>query len=92
MADSTQRRASGSTAPPTRATDDHAADRTADHTAKEALIGTDRRGRLANISWGAIFAGVVTFLAIVVLLSLVTAGIGLGGASGTTTGSGAPSR
>lgn len=49
-------------------------------TAKESLIGTDRRGRPSNISWGAIFAGVVTFLAVTVLLSLVTAGIGLGGA------------
>ena len=86
MADSTRRRASGSAATPTRAVDDRAADRTIDLTAKEALIGTDRRGRLANTSWGAIFAGVVTFLAVVVLLSLVTAGLGLSGASGTTTG------
>src|SRR5690606_11820790 len=31
------------------------------------------------VSWGAIFAGVVTFLAVTVLLSLVTAGIGLTG-------------
>jgi hypothetical protein len=86
MADRRRDRASGSTAPPTRATDDHAADRTEDHTAKEALIGTDRRARVANTSWGAVFAGVVTFLAIVVLLSLVTAAIGLGGASGTAAG------
>ena len=86
MTDRTRRGASGSTATPTRATDDHAADRTPDHSTKEALIGTDRRGRLANTSWGAILAGVVTFLAVAVLLSLVTAAIGLGGASGTTTG------
>ncbi|MCR2764127.1 hypothetical protein NQ152_11500 [Microbacterium sp. zg.B48] len=46
---------------------------------KESLIGTERRGRPANVSWGSIFAGVVTFLAVTVLLSLVTAGIGLGG-------------
>lgn len=52
---------------------------TDDDAAKEALIGTERLGRPANVSWGSIFAGVVTFLAVTVLLSLVTAGIGLGG-------------
>ena len=46
---------------------------------KESLIGTEHHGRRANVSWGSIFAGVVTFLAVTVLLSLVTAGIGLGG-------------
>lgn len=46
---------------------------------KESLIGTERGGRPSNVSWGSIFAGVVTFLAVTVLLSLVTAGIGLGG-------------
>lgn len=46
---------------------------------KESLIGTERKGRPANISWGAVIAGVMTFLAVTVLLSLVTAGIGLGG-------------
>lgn len=51
----------------------------ADDSARESLLGTERRGRPANVSWGAIFAGVVTFLAVTVLLSLVTAGIGLGG-------------
>lgn len=85
MAENTPRRASGSTAVPARTRDDHA-DRTIDLTAKEALIGTDRRGHLANTSWGAILAGVVTFLAVVVLLSMVTAAIGLDGASGTATG------
>jgi len=52
---------------------------TGDDTTQESLIGTARRGRPANVSWGAIIAGVVTFLAVSVLLSLVTAGIGLGG-------------
>src|SRR5215203_2318251 len=53
---------------------------TNDHDAKkESLIGTEHAGRPANVSWGSIFAGVVTFLAVTVLLSLVTAGIGLGG-------------
>ena len=46
---------------------------------KESLIGTERQGRPSNVSWGSIIAGVVTFLAVTVLLSLVTAGIGLGG-------------
>jgi surface antigen len=50
-----------------------------DDTTKESLIGAEHRGRPANVSWGSIFAGVVTFLAVTVLLSLVTAGIGLGG-------------
>lgn len=50
-----------------------------DHSTKESLVGTDRRGMSSNVSWGAIVAGVVTFLAITVLLSLVTAGIGLSG-------------
>ncbi|MCP2638496.1 hypothetical protein K0817_018230 [Microbacterium sp. HD4P20] len=54
--------------------------RAEDQNTKEALVGTDRRGSTANVSWGAIFAGVVTFLAVTVLLSLVTAGIGLTGA------------
>lgn len=46
---------------------------------KESLIGTERPGRPSNVSWGSIIAGVMTFLAVTVLLSLVTAGIGLGG-------------
>lgn len=52
---------------------------TENYAAKEAVIGTDRQGRSSNVSWGAIFAGVVTFLAVTVLLSLVTTGIGLTG-------------
>lgn len=46
---------------------------------RESLIGTERPGRPSNVSWGSIIAGVMTFLAVTVLLSLVTAGIGLGG-------------
>lgn len=52
---------------------------TDDHTTREAIVGTDRGGRTPNVSWGAIFGGVVTFIAVTVLLSLVTAGIGLTG-------------
>lgn len=47
-------------------------------TTKEALIGTDHGSR-SNVSWGAVIAGVMTFLAVTVLLSLVTVGIGLTG-------------
>lgn len=51
-----------------------------DNTAtKESLLGTERLGRPANVSWGSVIAGVMTFLAITVLLSLVTAGIGIEG-------------
>lgn len=49
---------------------------------KENVLGDARPGRVQNVSWGAIFAGVVTFLAIVLLFSLLTAAAGLGG-SGT---------
>lgn len=51
----------------------------------ESLLGLEHGRRASNISWGSVFAGVVTFLAVTVLLSLVTAGLGLGGA-GTAAG------
>lgn len=49
---------------------------------KENVLGDARGGRVQNVSWGAIFAGVVTFLAVVFLFSLLTAAFGLDG-SGT---------
>ncbi|MGI3783557.1 MAG: hypothetical protein ACRYG2_22570, partial [Janthinobacterium lividum] len=49
---------------------------------KDNVLGNARGGRVQNVSWGAIFAGVVTFLAIVFLFSLLTAAFGLDG-SGT---------
>lgn len=49
---------------------------------KENILGNAREGRVHNVSWGSIFAGVVTFLAIVFLFSLLTAAFGLDG-SGT---------
>jgi len=49
---------------------------------KDNIVGNAREGRVHNVSWGAIFAGVVTFLAIVFLFSLLTAAFGLDG-SGT---------
>lgn len=50
-----------------------------DDTTQESLIGTERSRRDSNISWGSVIAGVITFLAVTILLSLVSAGIGLGG-------------
>lgn len=49
---------------------------------KDNAIGDARGSKVHNISWGAIFAGVVTFLAIVLLFSLLTTAVGLDG-SGT---------
>ncbi|MBX9471661.1 hypothetical protein [Microcella sp.] len=68
--------------PRTRATTTTATGRattTNDHVAADPVFaGVPPRS--SAISWGAVFAGVVTFIAVTVLLSLVTAGIGLGGA------------
>lgn len=55
---------------------------TTDVSWKENVLGNAREGRVHNVSWGAIFAGVVTFLAIVLVFSLLTAAAGLSG-SGT---------
>ena len=52
-----------------------------DDTARDSLIGTDRGHRTANTSWGAIFAGTVTFLAILVVFALASAALGLSEAS-----------
>ncbi|QFG70221.1 hypothetical protein FY030_08075 [Ornithinimicrobium pratense] len=57
-----------------------------DHSTQEAFIGTDRSRRSSNVSWGAIFAGVVTFLALTVLLGIAAAAMGLQGSSGTAAG------
>ena len=57
----------------------HAAGGTTDVSWKDNAIGNARGGRVHNVSWGAIFAGVVTFLAIVFLFSLLTAAAGLTG-------------
>lgn len=45
---------------------------------KEDALGDGRRGEVKNVSWGAIIAGTVTFLALTILLSLITAALGLG--------------
>jgi len=49
---------------------------------KDNILGNADGGRVHNVSWGSIFAGIATFLAIVFLFSLLTAAFGLDG-SGT---------
>ena len=53
---------------------------------KSSLIGSDRSRRTSNVSWRAIFAGVATFLALTIVLSMATAAMGLQGATGAATG------
>lgn len=66
-------------------TDTVAADN--DTTGQEAWIGTHSTDvSNGNVSWGAIFAGVVTFLGISILLGVGAAAMGLQGSSGVATG------
>lgn len=57
-----------------------------DRTTQNSMLGTEHSRSTSNVSWGAIFAGVVTFLALTILLSMVSAAMGLDGASGLATG------
>lgn len=58
-----------------------------DHSAQEAFIGTSNpHVAKGNVSWGAIFAGVVTFLSIMILLGVGAAAMGLQDSSGTAVG------
>lgn len=57
------------------------------HIGQEAWIGTDSTEvSNGNVSWGAILAGVVTFLAIMILLGVGAAAMGLQGSGGMATG------
>lgn len=57
------------------------------HVGQEAWIGTDSTDvSTGNVSWGAILAGVVTFLAIMILLGVGAAAMGLQGSGGMATG------
>lgn len=57
------------------------------HLGQEAWIGTDSNDvSNGNVSWGAIFVGVVTFLAIMILLGVGAAAMGLQGSGGLATG------
>lgn len=57
-----------------------------DDTARDSFIGTDRGSRTANASWGAIFAGTVTFLAVLIVFGLISAAMGLSEADGVAVG------
>lgn len=57
-----------------------------DDTTRDSFVGTDRTTRSANTSWGAIFAGAVTFLAVMLLFALVSAGLGLSDVGGVGVG------
>lgn len=46
---------------------------------RATYLGSDTRDGSANISWGSVLAGVVTFLALIVTFSLIGTAIGLGG-------------
>ncbi len=48
---------------------------------KDTVFGSGRSENVRNVSWGAIFAGIVTFLAIVLLFSLAVTSFGLDGSS-----------
>lgn len=63
-----------------------AADRGGAHTGRESFLGTDLDRRSPNASWGAIFAGTVTFIAVMLVLALVTGALGLSDADGTAVG------
>ena len=58
-----------------------------EHIGQEAWIGTNSTEVSdGNVSWGAIFAGVVTFIAIMILLGVGAAAMGLQGSTGAATG------
>lgn len=57
-----------------------------DDAARDSWLGTDRGHRPSNISWGAILAGVVTFLAVLVLLGVLATALGLSAVGGTAVG------
>ncbi len=62
-------------------------DRPAAHTARDSFLGTDERVHgAANVSWGAIFAGVVTFIALMFVFGLVSAALGFQGTDGMAVG------
>lgn len=58
-----------------------------DHSTQESWIGTDDPAvSRSNVSWGAIIAGVVTFIALMVLIGVGAGALGLQDASGTVVG------
>lgn len=72
---------------PAAATGESYAYEAEDHVGQEAWIGTDSTEvSNGNVSWGAIFAGVVTFFGLIILLGVAAAAMGLQGSSGMATG------
>lgn len=57
-----------------------------EHSTKDSFIGTDHSNRGNNASWGAIFAGTVTFLAVMLVFGLISAAMGLSEADGVAVG------
>lgn len=57
-----------------------------DGTVLDSWIGDTRVQERPHVSWGAIFAGTVTFFAILVVLGVASAALGLGNASGAVIG------
>lgn len=53
---------------------------------RDSFLGTDHGYRATNASWGAIFAGVFMFFAVMLVLGLVSAGLGLAEADGIAVG------
>lgn len=57
-----------------------------DEATREAVIGTVSGRRTSNVSWGSVFAGVVTFLALTIVLNLITAALSLNNGAGVGAG------
>lgn len=79
----------GARAPARTSTRDTAApvgSRGDDRSARESVVVTDHNDRGNNASWGAIFAGAVTFFAVMLVFALISAALGLSDASGTAVG------
>lgn len=53
---------------------------------RDSVIGTDRGHRSTNTSWGAIFAGTVTFLALMLVFGMISAALGLQEVDGAAVG------
>lgn len=64
----------------------HTQTREGDHSGKDSFIGIDHAHRATNASWGAIFAGTVTFLALVLVFGLISTAMGLTEVDGVAIG------
>ncbi|MBE1523550.1 TIGR04086 family membrane protein [Nesterenkonia lutea] len=57
-----------------------------DHPTQDSFVGVDRGPRTPNASWGAIFAGTVTFLAVLLVFGVISAALGLSEVDGAAVG------